>query len=167
MTQPMIDNLMFRSAMAQLGAAVNIITTDGPAGRYGITASAVCSVTDEPASLLVCINRNSPMNRAITENGVLCVNVLGGEHEGLSGTFAKRGLESEQRFAQGEWRTMANGTPGLVGSLVNFACRIDAVQDVGTHGVFICRVEELDMRGEGEGLVYFGRAFHRLPLRAA
>lgn len=163
----MIDNTLFRSAMAQLGAAVNIITTDGPGGRYGITASAVCSVTDEPASLLVCINRSSRMNAAITENGVLCVNVLGGEHEGLSGTFAKRGLDIEERFGQGEWRKMENGVPALVGALVTFSCRVEAVQDVGTHGVFICRVEEIDMRAEGEGLVYFGRAFHRLPLKVA
>ena len=31
--------------MSRLGAAVNIITTDGPAGRAGFTASAVCGVT--------------------------------------------------------------------------------------------------------------------------
>ena len=47
----------FRDAMARLGAAVNIITTGGPAGRGGFTASAVCSVTDEPPTLLVCMNR--------------------------------------------------------------------------------------------------------------
>lgn len=41
----------FREGMSRLGAAVNLITTDGPAGRHGITASAVCSVTDAPADL--------------------------------------------------------------------------------------------------------------------
>ena len=50
----------FRDAMARLGAAVNIITTDGAAGRGGITATAVCSVTDDPPTLLVCLNRTSP-----------------------------------------------------------------------------------------------------------
>ena len=49
----------FRDAMARLGAAVNIITTGGPAGRGGFTASAVCSVTDDPPTLLVCMNRNA------------------------------------------------------------------------------------------------------------
>ncbi|WP_252405960.1 flavin reductase, partial [Escherichia coli] len=44
----------FRAGMARLGAAVNIITTDGPGGRAGFTASAVCSVTDTPPTLLVC-----------------------------------------------------------------------------------------------------------------
>lgn len=48
-----VDKQDFRDAMARLGSAVNIITTDGPAGRAGFTASAVCSVTDTPPTLLV------------------------------------------------------------------------------------------------------------------
>lgn len=43
-----LDVQTFRDAMACVGAAVNIITTDGPAGQAGFTASAVCSVTDSP-----------------------------------------------------------------------------------------------------------------------
>ena len=57
MTTP--DKQTFRDAMACVGAAVNIITTDGPAGRAGFTASAVCSVTDSPPTLLVCLNRGA------------------------------------------------------------------------------------------------------------
>lgn len=53
------DKASFRDAMAHVGAAVNIITTDGPAGRAGFTASAVCSVTDTPPTLLVCLNRSA------------------------------------------------------------------------------------------------------------
>ena len=52
-----VDQQTFRDAMSCMGAAVNIITTDGPAGRAGFTASAVCSVTDTPPTLLVCLNR--------------------------------------------------------------------------------------------------------------
>ena len=52
-----VDHQTF--AMSCMGAAVNIITTDGPAGRAGFTASAVCSVTDTPPTLLVCLNRGA------------------------------------------------------------------------------------------------------------
>ena len=38
-----VSRQSFRNAMALLPAAVHIITTDGPAGKAGITASAVCS----------------------------------------------------------------------------------------------------------------------------
>ncbi|MBZ4280826.1 flavin reductase [Mycobacterium tuberculosis] len=48
--------------MASLSAAVNVVTTAGEAGRCGITATAVCSVTDTPPSVMVCINANSAMN---------------------------------------------------------------------------------------------------------
>lgn len=59
------DKASFRDAMAHVGAAVNIITTDGPAGRAGFTASAVCSVTDTPPTLLVCLNRSASVWPAV------------------------------------------------------------------------------------------------------
>ena len=81
MSQSPLDpkQLAFRNAMAHMSAAVNIITTDGEAGRCGITATAVCSVTDTPPTLMVCVNRNSAMNAVFKANGRLCVNVLSGE----------------------------------------------------------------------------------------
>lgn len=163
----MIDILDFRAAMSRLGAAVNIITTDGPAGCYGMTASAVCSVTDTPASLLVCINRSSRMHGAISRNGVLCVNVLSAEQEELSGIFANRELSIDQRFGYANWDRLAGDVPALDGALCNFACQVETANDVGTHTVFFCRVDQLRTREDGEGLVYFGRSYHRLPTAAA
>lgn len=61
------------------------ITTDGPAGKFGFTASAVCSVTDSPPTLLVCMNRNSYANEHFKQNRALCVNVLSSDHGDLSG----------------------------------------------------------------------------------
>ena len=63
-----VDQQTFRDAMSCMGAAVNIITTDGPAGRAGFTASAVCSVTDTPPTLLVCLNRGRPSGRYSMKN---------------------------------------------------------------------------------------------------
>jgi flavin reductase len=93
----------YRNAMARLGAAVNIITTDGPAGRAGFTASAVCSVTDEPPTLLVCLNRSASVYPAFKANGVLCVNVLAAGHQSLSTLFGGR-TPMDERFAAGRWR---------------------------------------------------------------
>src|SRR5476651_908107 len=92
---PGLPKADYRNAMARLGAAVNIITTDGPAGRAGFTASAVCSVTDEPPTLLVCLNRNASVYDAFKQNGVLCVNVLGAGHQNISNIFG--GKTSTQR----------------------------------------------------------------------
>ena len=57
-----VEKQAYREAMARLGAAVNVITTDGPGGRAGFTASAVTSVTDTPPTLLVCANRTNDLS---------------------------------------------------------------------------------------------------------
>lgn len=152
----------FRNAMAMLGGAVTVITTDGPAGRFGFTASAVCSVTDTPPTLLVCMNRSSFANAHFKSNGVLCVNVLAGDHQGVSGIFADRNLRTEERFASQAWSVLQSGAPALDEALVNFDCRIAQVHEVGTHNIFYCDVLQIRQGPSREALVYFDRAYHRL-----
>lgn len=112
--------LRFRDAMSSLSAAVNIVTTDGPAGRCGITATAVCSVTDTPPSLMVCINSNSAMNPVFQENGKLCVNVLNHEQELMARHFAgMTGTSMEERFSWDIWTKGVLGQPMLRGTLAS------------------------------------------------
>ena len=153
----------YREAMARLGAAVNVITTDGPGGRAGFTASAVCSVTDTPPTLLVCANRSNDSYPAFTANGVLCVNTLTAAQQDLSPVFA--GLTDhklEARFDTAAWTTLATGAPVLTEAAVAFDCRIDRVVEVGTHDVFFCIVEAVHTGPLHEGLIYYARGYHRI-----
>jgi len=165
----MLDVKRFRDGMALLGSAVNVVTTDGPAGRAGFTATAVCSVTDTPPTLIVCQNKGSWTHRFFAENGVLCVNLLAADQEGLSGLFASREVTMAERFEQVAWDRMETGSPALAGALVNFDCRIAAIQEVGTHSVFFCDVLDIRRGAASGGLVYFDRGYHHLPqaVRAA
>src|SRR5215475_14051368 len=105
----------YRDAMAHLGAAVNVVTTDGPAGRAGFTASAVCSVTDDPPTLLVCLNRASSAYGSVTKNGALCVNVLSVRHERLAQLFGGK-VPASERFAAARWSVLETGAPVLADS---------------------------------------------------
>src|SRR5690242_13501230 len=98
----------YRNAMAQLGAAASIVTTAGRAGRAGFTASAICSVADDPPILLVCLNRSASVYETFQRNGHLCVNVLTSEHVALAGIFGGR-TDSEARFAAASWTEMETG----------------------------------------------------------
>ena len=159
----MVDQKLYRDAMARLGAAVNIITTDGPGGKRGFTASAVCSVTDSPPTLLVCLNRTSDSNQALKDNKVACVNVLHANQQHLSPVFAGMGEgDYAQRFGTAEWTTLPSGTLALNGALVSFDCRVARVCEVGTHTVFFCEVDAIRSGGPGQGLVYFARRYHTL-----
>jgi flavin reductase len=159
----MITQQSYRDAMARLGAAVSVVTTDGPAGRSGFTASAVCSVTDEPPTLLVCLNRASGLAPVFKANGVLCVNVLSAAHQALSVLFGSKVVgETDARFEVAKWSVLGTGAPVLEGAVVSFDCRIVQNTDVGTHTVYFCEVEGLQSGSIHEGLIYFGRAYHRI-----
>jgi flavin reductase len=152
----------YRDAMACLGAAVNIVTTNGSAGRAGFTASAVCSVTDNPPTLLVCISRGSSAYTSVTMNGVVCVNVLSAGHERLSRLFGG-GIPVDERFAAAVWSTLETGAPVLADCAVAFDCRIVDVANVGTHDVLFCRVVALQRSDSVDNLIYFDRDYHVVP----
>lgn len=159
--------LAFRNAMAHMSAAVNIVTSDGEAGRCGITATAVCSVTDTPPTVMVCVNRNSALNAVFKSNGRLCVNVLSGAQEEAAKHFAgMTGVAMDERFTLDPWTTGSEGLPVLEGALANLQGRIVETQEIGTHSVLLVELDDIHVRDEGDSLVYFSRAFRRVE-RAA
>ncbi|MBS0965603.1 flavin reductase [Acetobacter okinawensis] len=152
----------YRNAMARLGAAVNIVTTGTLDNPIGFTASAVCSVTDSPPTVLVCLNRTSRARSAFCEGGPLCVNVLTSSHQDLSNHFASPNTMAE-RFATGHWHTLATGAPVLQEAAASFDCKISQIVEVGTHSVIFGVVQALVSHDNAEGLVYFNRRYHSLP----
>jgi len=156
---PTIDAARYRSGMAQLAAAVNLVTSDGAAGRVGFTASAVTSVTDDPATLLVCVRRKGTATPRMLMNGVLCVNVLAAEHRDLSTCFGSSTQGGDDRFQGAEWGRLVTGSPTLHGAVAAFDCRIAKAVDVGTHSVLFCEVLDVIEAPAGTPLIYFRRAY--------
>ena len=149
----------YRNAMARLGAAVNIVTTDGPGGLAGFSATAVCSVSDTPPTLLVCLNRNSSAYEAVKANGVVCVNILESGHRELSQLFGGKTPVSE-RFAGDHWEYNEAGAPLLRSALASFHCRITSTVDGGTHDILLCEVVDIRNGEAGDALIYYNRAYH-------
>jgi flavin reductase len=157
------DPKLFREAMSRLGAAVHIVTTAGPAGRAGFTATAMCSVSDAPPTVLVCINRKSQNGSLMRENGVFCVNTLGADAEPIADTFAGRtGAQTEARFQVGTWGALATGAPVLANAVVALDCRIIEIKAVASHYVIFGAVEAVQMGPPGPALVYHDRAYKRV-----
>ena len=155
------QRLRFRDAMASLSAAVNVITTEGEEGRCGITATAVCSVTDTPPSVMVCINANSAMNPVFQENRRLCVNVLNHEQELMARHFAgMTGVSMEDRFRLEEWQLGALGQPVLRNTLASLEGEIEQIQSIGTHQMYLVQIKQIALSEAGNGLIYFKRNFH-------
>jgi flavin reductase len=160
---PVVDALRFRDGMSRVAASVHVVTTDGPAGRAGFTATAVAPVTDSPASLLVCIDAAGRSARALAENGVVCVNTLAVSDRALADAFAGRsGLSGEARFSAGRWGSLATGAPALETSLVAFDCRLVEARLVATHYVVVGAVVEVRLGPAAAALAYRERGYHGL-----
>lgn len=152
----------FRDGMALLAGAVTVVTTDGVQGRAGLTATAVCSVTDTPPTLLVCVNRGAYSHAVLAGNGVLCVNVLGHAQQEISRLFSSRDVTMAGRFERVATSVLASGSPAIDGAVVNFDGRIVAVHDIGSHSIFVTEVDEVrtPVSLSQAGLVYFKRQYH-------
>jgi flavin reductase len=162
----MVSKQLYRDGMARFAAAVNIVTTDGPAGPAGFTASAACSVTDDPPTLLVCLNRASQLHTIFQKNGVFCLNTLAGNQRELSESFAHRsGIPMRERFAAPPWEKLGTGSPVLMNAIVSFDCRIAEVHEVGTHWVIFGEVQEMRVSQGASALLYANRSYRDLPLK--
>lgn len=151
----------FREGMRRLVAGVTIVTTGTGDARRGMAVTAVCSLTVDPPSLLVCINRTAEAHDIIAHTGRLCVNVLSSEDARLSDRFAARdGVRGLPRFDEGDWQHSDQAPPRLGSALATFDCTVDQATAYGSHTVFFCRVTGLRVaEGAVPPLLYVDRSY--------
>lgn len=153
----------FVAAMRDAVTGVNIVTTDGAAGRFGVTVSAFSSVSAEPPMVLVCINRKSPVSDALATNGCFAVNVLSTSQQGLADTFAGHpDTGAPYDFGAARWNESATGAPVLSGAVAGFDCALDTTVRAGTHRIFIGRVVGVANTPAAEPLLYSNRRYGRV-----
>lgn len=162
--KPSEFSLQFREAMAHLPAAVSIVTSNGKAGKVGLTVSSVNSVSDTPATLLFCVNRNSYVHDIIKQNGKVCINVLSHNQEELAKHFASM-LNStmEERFEWNIWKDGTDNQPVLQGAIASLQGNLIDTHSIGTHSIFIVELTHIDVT-PNHSLVYFSRQFKKLTL---
>lgn len=155
-----IPQASFRDAMRRLAATVTIISARIGNRRHGITATAVTSLSMEPASLLVCISQSSSMYQLLHDSGHFCVNLLNSEQAALSGFFAGR-LPSDERFLHGEWRDSRHGIPYLHSAQANVFCIRKRTIAYGSHTIFIGEAEDVRIADEVSPLIYSNGGYCR------
>lgn len=152
-TGNLMVGLAFRDAMRRLAGTVTVITVGQGANRHGSTATSVTSLSMDPPSLLVCLNRDSRLRGLLTDGGSFCVNILHTDNVEVSKVFAKP-LSSEQRFAIGKWANIGGEAPALDGAQANILCRKEQMIDYGSHTIFIGRVMNVVTRADVSPLIY-------------
>jgi flavin reductase (DIM6/NTAB) family NADH-FMN oxidoreductase RutF len=151
----------FKLGMRGLTHAVNIITASHGGHRYGMTATAVCSATVAPPTVLVCLNRKSATHSGVTKSKSFCVNVLRAEDSELSNLFSGS-QAGEGRFGSREWSKLVTGSPVLLDALISFDCRVVKKLAHGAHTIFLGQVQQVVFGKKGKPLLYADGQYAKL-----
>jgi flavin reductase len=154
--------LGFKSAMSRVASSVMLITTvDKDDYPHGLAATAFSSVSMEPASVLICVNRTASASPIIKESGLFCVSFLQTAHEQISTIFSRSELR-KQRFVEGQWRTGIRGIRYLSDAQAAVFCEVVHEVEHGTHTIMIANVIDVVLAEVTEPLVYVGGRYRRL-----
>jgi flavin reductase (DIM6/NTAB) family NADH-FMN oxidoreductase RutF len=148
----------FRGAMRRNPAAVTIITASRDGEPYGMTATAMTSVSMDPPSLLVCVNRSASFHSVMNESQRFCVNLLQHAQSGMSAAFSGAVPPSE-RFAHPSWFRHASGLFYLESAHANIFCLRTAMFPYGSHTIFIGEIEEVLLSDMVPPLIYHDAAY--------
>lgn len=151
----------FKAAMRRFATGVTIVTTAESGQVHGFTVNAFASVTADPPTVLICVNRSARAHPLISSSGSFCVNILGLEQRPLAERFM--GGEPHERFNGVAHRSGPSGSPILDDVLAYVDCSVDEELTSGTHTIFIGRVLESGER-EGPPLGYYDRAYRDFAL---
>lgn len=143
----------FRTAMRRYPATVNIVTSRLNETDHGMTATSVTSVSMDPPSMLVCLNKQTYLHEMLLCQPAFAVNVLAQHQQELSNAFSGK-LDAQARFALGQWQRHPAGVLTLSDAHARVICRRAAAIPYGTHTLFIGEVVDVAMAEESRPLLY-------------
>jgi flavin reductase (DIM6/NTAB) family NADH-FMN oxidoreductase RutF len=153
----------FRAAMRHLASGVCLVTHCVGGARAGMTATAVASLSLDPPTLIVCLNRGASTYVGLAPGVAFGVSVLGADHRELAERFAGRtGEEGAERIREGRWLIPPSGAPLLWDALAAFECEVEDVVERHTHAIVIGRVKHAVAGSGGGALVYWRGGYDQL-----
>lgn len=147
----------YREAMRRFTSTVTVISTGQNGERHGMTATAVSSVSLDPPSLLVCVNRRGRLHTMMEGCERFCVNVLHSQQVAVARAFAEP--DHAERFASGDWQVNGDGIPYLKDAQAVIACTKSLAVPHGSHTIFIGNVEDIMVRDDISPLLYQNGAY--------
>jgi flavin reductase (DIM6/NTAB) family NADH-FMN oxidoreductase RutF len=151
-----VSSAGFRSAMRHLAGGVSVITVGRGKDITGMTVTSVSSLSVEPPTLIVSINRESSSWPLLTRYGAFGVNILTADQLDIAERFAgKGGVKGADRFTGAQWTIGASGVPLLVGALSAIDCEVEDIVERHSHAIVIGRVLDMRLSSRTAALAYW------------
>jgi flavin reductase (DIM6/NTAB) family NADH-FMN oxidoreductase RutF len=146
----------FRGAMRRLAGGVSVITVGQGNDITGMTVTSVSSLSADPPTLIVSINRESSSWPLLKRHGFFGVNILTADQIDIAERFSgKDGLKGAARFAGAQWITRVSGVPLLAGALSAIDCEVEDIVERHSHAIVIGRVLDMQLSSRGTALAYW------------
>lgn len=140
----------FKQVMRRFAASVNVITSANGGRKNGMTATAVCSVSADPPSALIIVNKSNRSHPLIDETKAFAVNVLSSSQRHVATQFASKLADP---FAEIPYTMGKTGCPVIDGVDAHIECVVIHQLDVGTHTIFVGKIVSTGA-ASGEPLLY-------------
>jgi flavin reductase (DIM6/NTAB) family NADH-FMN oxidoreductase RutF len=151
-----VSSADFRRAMRHLAGGVSVVTVGRGKDITGMTVTSVTSLSVEPPTLIVSINRESSSWPMLKRYGFFGVNILTADQVDIADRFtSKSGLTGADRFAGPQWITRASGVPLLAGALAAVDCEVEEIVERHSHGIVIGRVLDMQVSTRTAALAYW------------
>lgn len=137
---PVVTDEEFRAALRQVATPVGIVTARAGKVRGGVTLTAISSVTAEPPTLLVCVNREAEVAQLIARSKAFAVNFLTQEQYRFAHLFSMASGQAAEGFVEGSWSSLRTGSPLLAGCVAGFDCELENTVSTGSHDVHFGRI---------------------------
>jgi flavin reductase (DIM6/NTAB) family NADH-FMN oxidoreductase RutF len=155
-----IEPAEYRRVLGHLATGVTVVATaDGDGRAWGLTASAVTSLSLDPPLVLVCVDLEADSHDVLDGSGRFAVSILGDGSESLARRFAE--YDADGKWEGVAYRAEVTGAPVLDGALAWVDCRVTARHPGGDHTIFVGEVVAGDA-GEGAPLLYYRGGYGRL-----
>lgn len=150
----------FKTGMRRLASGVVVIATEVDGESFGLAATAVTSISAEPPTLMICVNRSASAHDALVKAGCFTVNLLSEKDRDVADLFGAA-KNREQRFSGRQWAPLTTGAPALLGSLASFDCKTIETLSSFSHTLIFGQVVNLKMfTDEIKPLLYWNGTYH-------
>jgi flavin reductase (DIM6/NTAB) family NADH-FMN oxidoreductase RutF/rubredoxin len=147
---------MDSNAFQKCSYGVYIVSTQNNGKLNGQIANTVCQVASDPPIVSVSINKENLTHGMMTESRVFSISVLSEEAPmQFIGRFGFKSGRDIDKFEGVGYRVGKTKCPIVVDYVTSYMdCEMAGSIDVGTHTVFLGRVIEAEVVGQGHPMTY-------------
>ncbi|MDA2811937.1 flavin reductase family protein [Nocardiopsis sp. RSe5-2] len=131
------DTDLMKQVNRRFVTGVTVVTALDDGTPKGLAVNAFASISLEPPTVMVCVQRSSSTHDCLFRTGHMAINILSTAQLDVVRRFAAK---SDDKFSGLDWTHGPHGSPLIARSAAQMETEIRERLQASTHTVFICRV---------------------------